>query len=427
MVVRSFVLRWIPAFVGMSLAAGMALAASPGDRLGSDVDGLLEFARANPEFAAMQSEAWAASERVYPAGALPDPTLRVELQNIGNAGSDSAWSLLPSRVGSTKYTVMQSLPWWGKRELREDIARAELAQARGRVAATWAEVAGGVKTSFARYYLANESEALSQEVLEILQRLERIASARYESGLAPQQDVIKAQLEVTAVRSELLTLESEREGARSALNAMLGRDPLAPLARPAKLRLLPPAAALEPAALMARVRGASPQVSVEESRIAVAEKGKALAYRNRYPDVTLGVSPIQMGTRIAEWELMLEVSIPLQQRTRRAQESEARAMLESALLRREAVANRLSGELQENLAALSAARRIEILTTNSLLPQAEATLQAALAGYENGKVDFATLLDAQRQIRRSKLDRIKAQVEARVRLAAIERILGEDL
>ena len=68
-----------------------------------------------------------------------------------------------------------------------------------------------------------------------------------------------------------------------------------------------------------------------------------------------------------------------------------------------------------------------LLTTTSLLPQSEATLQAALAGYENGKVDFATLLDAQRQIRKSRQDRLKAQAEAQARLAAIERLLGEDL
>ena len=37
--------------------------------------------------------------------------------------------------------------------------------------------------------------------------------------------------------------------------------------------------------------------------------------------------------------------------------------------------------------------------------------------YETGKVDFATLLDAQRQIRQAKQNRIKAQVDSRIRLA----------
>ena len=84
-------------------------------------------------------------------------------------------------------------------------------------------------------------------------------------------------------------------------------------------------------------------------------------------------------------------------------------------------------ELAENVSAFEASQRIEQLTRDDLLPQAELTFKAALAGYENGKVDFATLLDAQRQIRRAKLERLKAQAEAQMRLAEIERIVGEDL
>ena len=67
------------------------------------------------------------------------------------------------------------------------------------------------------------------------------------------------------------------------------------------------------------------------------------------------------------------------------------------------------------------------MTTESLLPQSELTYRSALAGYESGKVDFATLLDAQRQIRQVKLNQVKAGVAAQTRLADIERIVGEEL
>ena len=395
--------------------------------LGYSLEGLLEHARANPELAAMQSEATAAENRIYPAGALPDPTFRVELQNVANAGSDSRPNLLPSRVGSTKYTLMQMLPLWGKRDLRREVAEAELSQARGRVSTTWADIAAGLKVAFARYYLAVESEALSLEVLDLMRRLERVALSRYEGGLAPQQDVIRAQVEVSTMRGELLTLESEREAARAAINMALGRSPDAALARPARLRPVPSPAILGAAQLTERLGTRAPQLSIEDARIAAAEKNRTLTERNRYPDVTAGISPIQMGSRLSEWELMFEVSIPLQQQSRRHQEAEAKAMVDASVQRRRALAFRLAAEVQENAAALASARRVELLTTNSLLPQAEATLQSALAGYESGKVDFATLLDAQRAIRKARQDRLKAQVEAQIRLAAIERILGEDL
>lgn len=404
-----------------------ALARADGVPLGASVEGLLEFARANPEYAAMRTEADAATQRVYPAGAFPDPVFRMELQNITNAGSDASPSVLPSKVGSTKYTLMQSLPFWGKRDLRRDAAVADAEQAQGRAETTWAELAAGIKTAYARYYATVRTEELTREILDLLVRLERIAQVRYANGLAPQQDVIRAQVELTTMRSDLVVLESDREGVRATLNALLARKATAPLAIPERLRPVPPPAKLEPEALAERLRERNPQLFTEDARIRAAEKNRELAYRNRYPDFTVGVSPIQMGSRVNEWELMVEVSIPLQQESRRRGESESELMLSAARARKEAAAARLAGELYENVAGLEAARRIETLITTSLLPQAQATLEAALVGYETGKVDFATLLDAQRQIRKSRQDRLKAQADAQMRLAAIERLLGEDL
>lgn len=395
--------------------------------LGANVEGLLDYARANPEYAAMRYEAEAATQRVYPAGAFPDPLFRMELQNITNAGSDASPSLVPSKVGSTKYTLVQPIPFWGKRDLKREVAEADAEQAQGRVAATWSELAANVKTAYARYYLVVHNEQLTREILDLLTRLERIALVRYESGLVPQQDVIRSQVERTTMRGELLMQESERAGVQAMLNSLLARKAAAPLAAPERLRAVPPPVRLDEDELVDRLRGHNPQLFASNARIRAAEKTRELTYRNRYPDFAVGVSPIQMGSRIGEWELMVEVNIPLQQESRRRQESEAESMLSAARSQKEAAANRLIGELFENLAALKAAQRIELLTTTSILPQSEATLEAALAGYETGKVDFATLLDAQRQIRKSKQDRLKAQAEAQARLAAIERLLGEDL
>jgi outer membrane protein TolC len=101
-------------------------------------------------------------------------------------------------------------------------------------------------------------------------------------------------------------------------------------------------------------------------------------------------------------------------------------MRDAAQARRDAVATQLQADLSENLDALQSAQDTEALVSNSLLPQAELSLQSALAGYEAGKVDFATLLDAQRQIRQAKLSRLKAQAEGQIRMAQIERLIGDE-
>jgi outer membrane protein TolC len=412
----------------LALVAAPAQAEPAAPLPGGSLESLLELARSqNPEFAATRHESEAAAERVYPAGALPDPTLRTELRDVTNQSVDASPNVLPGRIGSTKYTLIQPVPFWGKRDLKREVAEAEANQARGRVTATWAELAARIKTAYAQYFAMARAEALTREILGLAANLEKISQARYASGLVPQQDVIRAQVEQTGMRGELVAIGNELHHTQVKLNTLLKRPAMAPLAEPERLRPIPSPAKLDHAALEQRLRTNNPQLFAEEARVAAAEKSRDLVYRNRYPDFNLGLSPIQTGSRINEWELMIELNIPLQQESRRSQEREAQAMLAAAESRREATQNQLLADLAENLSELDSARYVETLTRTSFLPQAELTFKAALAGYETGKVDFATLLDAQRQIRKAKLDTLKAQAEVQTRLAEIERLLGEDL
>lgn len=401
--------------------AAQAQTASPG----ADVEGLLAIAReGSPDVRMVRLEAEAARERIGPAGALPDPFLRVELENITRNGTQGA-TLSPSQVGDTKYLLAQPLPFWGKRDLKRDIAAAEAEQAGGRAADAWADVAGRIKTLYAQYWLTSKSLHLTRENIELTRRLEQIAQVRYASGLAAQQDAIRAQVERSTMDSELVGMESELHHLMTFLNAILARPANAPLAEPTALRPLP--TKLDATLLNERLQAKNPLLAIEAARVDGAEKSRELAYRNRFPDFIVGVQPMQVGDRVDAWNLMLELNIPLQQGTRRSQERETERMLEAAAARKEALGYRLSGDLSAALSNLAAARTTEEITRNRLLPQAELTFKSALAGYENGKVDFATLLDAQRQIRNARLTLLRAQANQQLRLADIERLLGEDL
>lgn len=411
-------------------AALIGVAAIPAGaaELGADLQGLLDHARAqNPELALMRAEAEAASQRVEPAGALPDPLLRIELMNVNNYGNDARFNLLPNKVGETQYTFMQMLPWPGKLKLRGEVAQADARQAQARTAAAWTELAMRIQASYARYYLAAGTERLTREILDLMKRVEQIAQARYAGGLVVQQDAIRAQLEQTTMQAELIMLQSEKRQQRARLNALLAREADAPLAEPQALRPLPPPGALDPATLAQRFRANNPQLMAEEARLASAEKSRELTRRNRYPDFSVGLQPTQMGSRITSWGVMFEMNIPLQQGTRRAQEAEAEAMVAAARARSQNLANQLVGELGETVAMLEAARQSEALATNQTLPQSDLGLRSAIAAYENGRLDFTALLEAQRQIRKARQDQLRAQAEARVRLAEIERIVGEPL
>ena len=397
--------------------------------LGSNLTGLLEYAREhNPELAAMRHEADAAAQRVQPAAALPDPVLRTELMDITNRDTDKSPSLLPSQVGSTRYTFMQSVPWFGKRDLKREAAGAAVGQAQGRTAATWADLSMQIKSAYAQYYYVAGDQKITRDLLDLMVQMEKVAQERYANGLAAQQDAVRAQVEQTVMKTELVMLDNTRRQVESRLNALLSRPANMTLAVPQTLRSIPASASLEKyPVLESRIREHNPDLFVDEAGISAAEKNRDLVYKNRYPDFTLGISPTQFGTAVREWGVMAELNIPLQQESRRSQERESEAMLAAAKARKEATANRILSVLAENLSGLDAAQRTELLSSSGLLPQAKVVFESALAGYQNGRVDFATLLDAARQILKARLEVLKAQTDAQMRLAEIERLLGEEL
>lgn len=388
---------------------------------------LLQWADAhNPDLAAINYEIEAAEGRIVPAGALPDPILRIELMDFAGPAAPNGFNVLPNRVGGTKYTVMQSFPLWGKRDLRTEIAMAGVSEAKSRRIALLTEIHSKIKIAYAQFYQPFRLKGLNQEILTLLQDIEGITRVRYSNGLVPQQDVIRAQVEKTTLHSEIITLEAEQKQAKARLNTMAGRSQHDSVAEPRALRHLPPEK-FDAAVLPEKAQRNNPLLRTQDAQIIAAEANQRLIKKNRYPDVTLGIAPTQRGGGIDGWEAMIEVNIPIRLDTRRAQESEASAMLSATKERQQSIANNVMGELQETIAAYEAAREQELLVTNTLLPQAELTFRSALAGYENSKVDFATLLDAQRAIRLARQNKIRAQVEQEVRLAEIERMIGEEL
>ena len=412
---------------GLVLAAMFVALSAGADALspppGRSVDELLAYARQNnPELRMSAMEAQAAQSRVASASALPDPRFQIEMMDVNNAGSGGSTSLLPGEVGATRYALIQPLPFWGKRGLRGEVAAAQAAQSETARDALALDIEMNIKSAYARYWQAVGQLRILDETLVLLDAVERQALSRYGVGLVPQQDVLRAQSELTSLKLDRVDAERRRRDAVARINALLPRPADAPLAEPAALPTMPPALALP--TLWAEVQDRSPELARERHAVIAAEKGRALSYRNRYPDFSVGLRDNRPKSGIETWDVMLEVNIPLQQGSRRAQEGESEHRLESARARVAAVESRLQGRLGQAHAAYEASGDKVRLLRDTLLPQSRATLAAAQAGYETGRVNFNTLLDAERQILRVRLSLLDAEAEQATRLAEIEQLVG---
>ena len=420
-----------PLFIAVSISAAtllFAVAPSWADEapLGATLSGLLGYAREhNPELAARRLDATAARERIEPAAALPDPRFQLELMDFTNTMSGRGASLLPGEVGQTRYRVIQSLPFWGKRGLRGELAEALAGQSTHTADVTALEVEGRIKTAYARYYQANGQTAILNETITLVDAFGRLVETRYGVGLVPQQDVVRAHSEITSLKVDLVEAQRRLRDAVSKLNTELPRAADAPLAPPEMLSAVADTISLSE--LFEKAKSIAPDLARERLGIDAAAKSRDLVYLNRYPDFAVALTNNRPRNGTDNWDVMLEVNIPLQQASRRAQEREAERRMEAAASQVAAAEARLHGRLGEAHAAYTANREKARLLRHTLLPQSRANLEAAQAGYETGRVNFNTLIEAERQILRTRLALLDAEVEIRVQQTEIERLVGAPL
>jgi cobalt-zinc-cadmium efflux system outer membrane protein len=396
-------------------------AASPTLIPGADLDSVRAWLiERNPELRALQAEAEAAQARVLPAGALPDPMAEVELMGI----DPDRPSLLPGNVDATTWRVRQSFPMWGKRGLAREVARHEASAAGLDREAVALDLLARAEEAYVRFWHAREAVAVLDRQIELLGQLEEVARTRYSLGIAAQQDSIRAQVARTGLQHERITRLAARAEAAAMLNAVLARPVDAPLAEPASEPELPlPAERLDQVLAMLADAG-HPALQASAARTEAAEAAFELQRRARYPDLSLGFGVIQRDDREEGYEVMLAVEIPLQQRARREREREARLRGDAARARSDALAAGLAGQLGQVWSQARAARDQRRLIEQTLVPQAQANFESALASYRVGEVDFGTLLEALDAWQGAALAQVDARRDELVAAAAVGAITG---
>ena len=388
---------------------------------GATLDEVLAIARRlSPGLAARALDTEADQARVTIAGSLADPTLRITSDEIDRTSGP--------RQNKMFFTVEQEFPLWGKLDLRRDQASADVARSHADTRVTETELIEKVKVAFAQYYQSDQAIRTTEDLHRVVHDMARVARERYAQGRGLQQEVYKAEVEITRLSTEIVRLEAKRRSAAARLNALLVRPIDAPLARPVKLRPLPSDAALTPDALMQRVRAGNPSLAGRDAQIAAAAAGKQLADKNWYPDVMLKAGAIdRTGNGPNGYLAEIGLRVPLQWGLHEAQQREAAAQVGAAQARRQAQELQIQGEAREFLADLAGTRKTADLIRRQLLPQSQALLRSGVAGYGLGRSDLVDVLRAEHDLADLRIEVLSAEFDQQRQLAAIERLIGGDL
>ena len=263
---------------------------------------------------------------------------------------------------------------------------------------------------------------------EIARRLRTATEARYAQGGGDQAGAIRSQGEETAAKLELARLEGERNATRARLNTLVGRraDTL-----PWRSRW-PPGGRSPPfrrSASWWTVPGpGNPTLSSQSAAVSAARTRSTLADKAWYPDITVGGGPlIQTNNRPVGFAATIGLNIPVPWGREASGQREAAANVGASQQRYDAALLDIEGSLGEARARFDAARQTAALLRGESLPQARATLRAVLAAYGQGRGDLAGAIEAEHRIHDVELAALRADLDERVSLAAIERLIGGDL
>ena len=405
-----------------ALVLTMPVAAAPKtSQPGATVTELIALARQlSPELAAVALTAEAATARIISAGALPDPTLRVEADNLDNRN-------VAMNGQTTTFRLMQEFPLWGKLGLKRDIATFDATAARYRSRGVEFDLIARVKSVFAARYATFRAYVLTQRTLETVSTAAATMRDRYTQGGATQEDVLRLEIEGEELRIELERLRGQQTKTAAQLNALINRRPDAPLAVPAALRPLPAESKMGVAALLDRAVRLNPMIAEGRAKTGSAAAAQTLADRNRYPDVSLGVMTTRDRDGYAGTGVMGELRVPLQWGAKQAEVDAASADRAAAEQRLNTLKATLGGEIAGMLAEYRAtAKTLDILQQHHL-PKSEVVVRSALSGLESGQGDSLRVLDAIRQLRNVQLEILKTQVQQQASLAEIEKAIGGDL
>jgi cobalt-zinc-cadmium efflux system outer membrane protein len=389
------------------------------------VDALIaEALKQNPEIEAARQRWRAALERVPQARALDDPEFKIELFNTPE-------NLNVTRTENTIFGLSQRFPFPGKLGLKESLAVKEAEMAAALLRAKERDVAAQVKSAYYEVFLAQKAIEVHHRQIELLQETVEIANARFRAGKGAQVDVLKSTVELSKLANELLVLEQQRETAKAKLNLVLSRDPQSPLGEPVEPVGLGGKGARSTLDELHRMAVQNrPELQALDLDIARNQTATALAQKQYYPDFNVMVSRFQNFEARDGFGAMVTMSLPFSFWTKPKYDAgvrEAAANLDAAKAAFQALRNQIMFEVKDFLAKIEAAEKMITLYKTTILPQAQQTLESARIGYQTGKAEFLTLLDAERALKEFQLDYYKALTAFEQRMAELERAVGTEI
>jgi len=377
----------------------------------------------NPEIQAARHSVNAKRARVPQAKAWPDPTI-----SFGYGGNAvPPFSVMRGDPSSARQIMAeQEIPYPGKTRLRGQIAAHEAEAEVTTVEDAQRRVAAETKEAYFELHFIDQSLETLRKDREILQRLAKVAEIRYSVGKAAQQDLLRAQVELSKLVERQTTLEQTRKTLEAQLNSLRDLPVDTPVGPTADVRpgvLTQSIDELQSAAESSFPALKRQQTMIEGNRLAVD-----LARKDVRPNFSVGYTYMQRAGMPDMYGVTFSTSLPIFRRSKQDMAiREAAESLESARRKEQNELTVLRYRVKQEYLQVQSALRLLDLYSQGIVSQSRLTLESSLASYETGATDFQSVLGNFSTILDYELGYLQQIATHEKALARLEELTGLEL
>ncbi|GIV33744.1 MAG: hypothetical protein KatS3mg031_1279 [Chitinophagales bacterium] len=371
---------------------------------------------ANPGLQAKYLEFEAALKKIPQAATLPDPTLAFGYMILHGE----------TRVGPqrARLSLMQMFPWFGTLAAQKDAA-ALMAEAKYQsFLDARNELFYKVSAAYFPLYELNQMIRLQKENMKILTGFKTLAISRFQNGKGTMADVLRADLMINDLRTDIAVLEIEKKPLEAAFNQLLNRATDEPVVISDSMPLVDIVAEYRFDSLLI----ANPKLAALQSQLEAAKAQEKVAVKQGLPKVGLGLDYVVVSKR-TDMEVpdngkdmlmpMLSVSLPIYRKKYTASRDEARLMQQAYAEMKQEVSNSLVSAYEMAWFELQKSRmRAELYKQQ--ITQAQQTIDLLLAAYGNSGKEFEEVLRMQQQLLKYQMEEATAVKDFFVTLAQLD-------
>lgn len=380
----------------------------------------------NPEIKASKAKWEATTKRPSQEGSLPNPIIGGRIKNV----SFSEITLGEDPRSDIQAFVSQEIPFPGKLSSKEKIAEEEAESQRWITDSIARKVVADLKEAYFEWFFINKSIEITNKNKELLEKFVRIAEAKYEVGMGIQQDVLKAQVEVSVFIERLELLTEKKDIIEAKINKILNRSLDSPLGEPEEVTKSELSQSLTDISKIASEQ--APELRSSAKLIDSRNENLNLAKKQYLPDFILGATYFNRdggnGDLDDIWQVSLGLRVPLYYwRKERFGVQEAALEVSEAKNNYDSVKNNVLFVVKDNYITATTSDRLLELYQTGIIPQSSLSLESAISGYQVGDVDFLTLLDNLITLFNFELEYYEQLTEYQKALTRIEEVTGLDL